>query len=111
MYGGFVVVMTGIQKEIHKTAVEKGFWEGERNDGEAIALMHQELSEALDGLRDGNPVSEKIGAPFTQVEEEMADLVIRVMDFCAGRGHHLPEAILAKMAYNLGREYKHGRKF
>lgn len=83
----------------------------DRNDAEMIALMHSELSEALEGLRDGNPTSEKLGEPFTQVEEELADLVIRCLDMADGRNYALGRAIVAKMAYNEGRPYKHNREF
>jgi hypothetical protein len=34
-------------------AIEKGWWEGERNEGELIALMHSELSEGLEAIRKG----------------------------------------------------------
>ena len=40
----FVAAWGKIQKLIHDNAKAHGFWEGERNDGEAIALMHSELS-------------------------------------------------------------------
>jgi hypothetical protein len=35
----------------HATAKEKGWWDFERSDGELIALMHSELSEALEAMR------------------------------------------------------------
>jgi NTP pyrophosphatase (non-canonical NTP hydrolase) len=95
---------------VHANARAKGFWDGERNDAEAIALMHSELSEALEALRHGNPPSEHIPA-FSAVEEEMADVVIRVMDFCAGRGLRLGEAIIAKHEFNFTRPHKHGKAF
>ena len=36
-----------LAKKIYTNAVNHGFWKEERNDGEAIALMHSELSEAF----------------------------------------------------------------
>lgn len=98
-----------VQEEAHSINVSNGWWEKPRNDGEQIALMHSELSEALEAIRHGNPPSDHI-PDFTGVEEEMADEVIRVMDFCAGGKHRLAEAIAAKLEYNKTRGYKHGGK-
>lgn len=97
-------------QRIYKNAVDHGFWDKERNDGEMIALMHSELSEALEGLRHGNPLSEHI-PEFTAVEEEFADLVIRLLDMCHGRNIRLADAIVAKMKFNEGRPHMHGKKF
>ena len=38
----------------HHIAKEKGWWDDARNDGELIALMHSELSEALDGQEEAS---------------------------------------------------------
>ena len=72
-----------IAKEIYKNAVNHGFWKGEVNDGERMALIHAEISEALEALREGNPSSNKI-MEFTNLEEELADAVIRIMDYAFG---------------------------
>ena len=88
---------------------EHGFHEG-YDFAKKIALMHSELSEALEADRHGNPLSEKI-PDYTHVEEELADLVIRVMDESATLKLNLAGAIDAKMKYNEGRPFKHGKKY
>lgn len=74
-----------------------------------IALMHSELSEALEAVRTGNPQSEKI-PEFTLLEEELADVVLRIMNFGGQLGLRIADAILAKDQYNNNRPYKHGGK-
>ena len=34
--------------EVHKNAVDHGWWEGERTFPEIVALIHSEVSEALE---------------------------------------------------------------
>lgn len=99
-----------LARRIHQTAVEHGFWPEGRNDAECIALMHSELSESLEALRSGNPPSEKIPG-YSNLAEELADTVIRILDFAYSKDISLGHVILAKMAHNDGRPYKHGRKF
>lgn len=44
-----------LAQKIHQTAVDKGFWEEERNLGEMLMLSISECSEALEEHRDGKP--------------------------------------------------------
>jgi NTP pyrophosphatase (non-canonical NTP hydrolase) len=98
-----------IQYYCYGMSRDKGFWESD-NPGEKIALMHSELSEALEAIRKGNPESKKIPG-FTHSEEELADCVIRIMDFAGYFGLDLAEAIIAKIEHNASRPHKHGKKF
>jgi NTP pyrophosphatase (non-canonical NTP hydrolase) len=105
----FVDQWGSVAAAVQEIAVSKGWWKGDRNNGEIIALMHSELSEALEGLRHGNPASEHI-PEFSAVEEEFADVVIRIMDVALARGWKVADAIVAKIEFNRGREYMHGGK-
>lgn len=104
----FVQAFNNLASIVHEVAREHGWWEGDRNNGEGIALMHSELSEALEALRTVSN-SDKISG-FLGVEEELADCIIRIMDFAAGRGWRVAEALEAKVTYNESREYRHGGK-
>lgn len=97
-----------LQHEIHSTALEKGWWDKLRNEGEIIALIHSEATEALEAVRNNHPDSRKI--PYQEVEEELADIAIRLMDYAEHKQYRLPESILSKLDYNQSRSYRHGNK-
>ena len=105
----FVEQFNLIAKTVHSTAVQKGWWESKRNEAELIALMHSELSEALEAIREGNPSDNKI-PEFSGVEAELADVIIRIMDMAEANNYRVAEAIIEKVNYNTTREYRHGKK-
>ena len=76
-------------------AVKHGFWDDARNDGESVTCSFK-LSEALEAMRQGNPSSDKI-IEFSAVEEELADAVIRIMDYTMGKDLDIAGAIIAKL--------------
>ena len=99
-----------MQHAVHQNAVNHGWWDDPREDGTVLALVHAEVSECLEALRDGDP-EDKQCPGFGQAEIELADVVIRVMDFCERKGWSLGKAIVAKHEFNKSRPYKHGKEF
>ncbi len=106
----FKIYFEMMQQAVYATAKEHGWYEDDSfNCGEKIALMHSELSEALDALRHGDPPDSHI-PDFKGTEAELADVIIRIMDYAEHVGIDVAGAILAKAAYNENRPYKHGGK-
>lgn len=102
----FNVIATGIHVDMR----ENGFWDYERNEGELIALIHSELSEALEALRNDNPPDVNIPG-YGNVEVELADAIIRIMDMAAEKDWNVAGAIIEKIKFNKKRGNKHGKLF
>ena len=119
-----------LAKKVYANAISKGFYEdGKANNmGERLALIHSEVSEALEADRKGRYTKVKMNivngwtddVDFVQYfkdnvkdtfEDEIADVVIRCLDTCAHKGIDLEAHIEAKMRYNSTREKLHGKKY
>lgn len=108
----FATAFKELASSVHTDNAERGFWEEKinRNQAEMIALMHSELSEALEGIRHNDPPDEHC-PEFSSVEVELADVVIRILDYSGGFRLDVGAALEAKLRYNRTRPYKHGKKF
>jgi NTP pyrophosphatase (non-canonical NTP hydrolase) len=126
---GFGQVFRATAQEVHATARAKGWWDSRDGmerlsasespalleftkatlDAACIALIHSELSEAIEAARAGDPPDDKI-PEYSGVEAELADVIIRIMDIAAHRGWRVGDAVEAKMEMNRGRSRMHGGK-
>lgn len=140
-----------IQEDVHSTVRSKGFWNQEQlidkasiEDAQEIrdliiaqklALIHSEVSEALEACRAGKRAdveSYKVATGITlddvqediavqsraykdyikdSLEGELAGTVIRVMDLCGWLGIDLGWFIEQELEYNKSRPTKHGKKY
>ena len=93
--------------------------------GNKLMLIVSEVAEAQDELRKGHRADHTYYPTCAEnakhpedglhkpegVPSELADVVIRVLDFCFTEGIDLETIIEEKLAYNATRAYKHGKKF
>lgn len=139
--------LNSLAKQINETARSKGWWEGTevgvdgdcstvtvpRPVGEVLALVHSEVSEALEEYRDGHDLRRmryvhpdgtvcdpevicraRAGVNSDAKPEgfpiELADVLIRVLDACAEWDIDIEEAMRVKIQYNSTRPHRHGGK-
>lgn len=88
-------------KEAHNTALDKGWWIFPRTDLEIHALIHSEIAEATEAVREKGDYAH---------QEELADAVIRIADFFGKKEWDLSAILAMKMAYNKTRPFRHGNK-
>ena len=96
----------------HDTTKEKGFYDGDpRTPLEVHALIHSEISEATEQVREGRLPYYEDGEGKPEGEAvELADAIIRIADYFGFMGWDLNDIITKKMIFNKSRPHRHGGK-
>lgn len=98
-----------LQEDVYAANVAAGWWTdlltGQplvRNRGELLMLVVTEVAEAMEGERKGLMDDKLPHRPMAEVE--LADVVIRILDYCGGFGYDLAGAMQEKLEFNKTRE-------
>jgi len=118
-------VINEVARNCYNVAASKGWHENEANKTDLqlvetfVANCHAEVSELWEAARGGKlrklcdkaDKMEELGiAPLTCLQEELADIVIRVFDFSESIGVNIASAIDRKSSFNATRPHRHGGK-
>jgi len=110
-------------KEAHELAIKKGWYDEEQDENAFVERMcnnlHDEVSELHEAWRNGKlrkPCDKSAGMnalglrSLSCLEEELADIIIRVLDNAAHLNIDIEEAVFIKHYYNGSRPHRHGGK-
>lgn len=121
-----------VMERTNEIAHDKGHWTPAPPIPEFLCQVHGEVSEALEANKCGKETlpwdltmcQERIDKGYrgefknhfekhvkNSFEDELGDIILRVLDYCKENSIDIQTHILLKMEYNSMREYKHGKKY
>lgn len=123
-----------LSQQIHQANRDKGFYDEPREVGTCLMLIVSEVAEALEADRNGRYANlslldemerEGYGWHNSQIsfessfrsdvkdshEDEVADAIIRLLDYAGSRNMDIGKHIRHKLSYNSTRPHKHGKKY
>ena len=112
-HADFIRFFSLVSDNANINARRHGFWDVSQKDTtfyklSRIALMHSELIKCVEGIRK-NLSDDHLPKRSMEVAE-LADTIIRIMDYASGYDLPLAEVIIDKMTYNSKRPHMHGDK-
>lgn len=114
-----ITALNSIAQAVHDNAAGHGFHNFEESDGQfitrAMLLINTETAELFEAYRNGTLLepcdkSPKMEAPLNNEAEEIADIIIRALDYAKRRGIEIGNAVAIKHKYNTERPFRHGNK-
>lgn len=97
-------------EEVHQNAVEHGWYDEKVEFTTIVSLIHSEVSEAFSEYRNGNPNLYYEGESPEGVAVELADDILRILDYCAYVEIDIESILKLKHEYNKTRPYRHDNK-
>lgn len=102
LFGSLKQAQEVIHRMNHKWWHDKDGNRLERNKGELLCLIHSEVSECMEGER--KDLNDDKLTHRKMAEVELADALIRILDYAEGFGYDVGAAAIEKLQYNETRE-------
>ena len=100
-----------LTNRVHQQALAMGWHDKPRTALEIHMLIVSEVAEATEAVRNSEPdfYIKESGKPEGE-SVELADALIRILDYAGSKGWDMEKIIDTKLKYNATRGYKHGGK-